>query len=161
MLPYIEEKAIAAQFDSSQSWHSAANGPAISNPIKIFTCPTTPEADRHDTTYVKGAAAGDYGSVNGVKKKFWQYFPQLGPYNVESRPPYVGVLNKYLDGNSVNIPACKIKNITDGTSQTIMVAEDAGRPYFYQQGKAMLNPPPARRMLPMAADGPIPTTVTV
>src|SRR5262249_15725134 len=63
-------------------------------------------------------------------------FTQLGTYPTESRPPVVGVLNKYQDGLNVNIPSCRVKDITDGTSKTIAVAEDAGRPDVYVQGKA-------------------------
>jgi prepilin-type processing-associated H-X9-DG protein len=134
-LPYMEENGIASMYDPSQAWHSQANRPAVSQTIKMFICPSVPTSNRADATYVKGAIAGDYGSVNGVKSGFWTYYPQLGPYPVESRPPVVGVLNKYQDGNNALLPACKIKNITDGTSKTIMVAEDAGRPDAYDANR--------------------------
>ncbi|HZZ29642.1 MAG TPA: DUF1559 domain-containing protein [Pirellulales bacterium] len=135
ILPFIEERGISAQYDQTQAWCSQANRPAISMTIKMFLCPSTPAENRVDTTYAKGAIAGDYGSMNGVKSGFWNHFPQLGKATwAESRPPAVGVLNKYQDGNGVNISACKIKDITDGTSKTMMVAEDAGRPELYQNG---------------------------
>ena len=131
ILPYIEEKSIATIYDYKQAWHSAANRLAVSNPIKIFSCPSVPTVGRADKTHVKGAAAGDYGSMNGIKAKWWNHFsPPLGTYpGSEDGPGARGVLDKGTGRE------CRIKDITDGTSKTMMVVEDAGRPDLYQNGK--------------------------
>ena len=143
ILPFIEEQGISSQYNYNKSWFDNTPDPnrppnltVVSQSIQMFACPTT-EPGRVDTTFTSTVkpAAGDYGCVNGVKKKFYGYFTSLGTYPVESRPPVVGVLNKYDDSNNMLLPPCKIKDITDGTSKSIMVAEDAGRPVRWQFGK--------------------------
>src|SRR5262249_29287034 len=106
ILPFIEEQGIATQFNFQKPWYDNVSDPAspnaptnlsvVSNPIKMFICPST-ESGRVDATFTSTIkpAAGDYGSVNGVKAEFYNVFPQLGTYPTEGRPPVVGVLNKY------------------------------------------------------------------
>jgi prepilin-type N-terminal cleavage/methylation domain-containing protein/prepilin-type processing-associated H-X9-DG protein len=154
ILPFIEEQGISSQYDYKKSWFDNIPDPGnpnrptnlavVSQSIQMFVCPTT-EPGRVDSTFTSTLkpAAGDYGCVNGVKKKFYGYFTALGAYPVESRPPVVGVLNKYDDGNNVLVGQCKIKDITDGTSKSLMVAEDAGRPTHYQFGKIVGTIPAA------------------
>ncbi|HTQ38571.1 MAG TPA: DUF1559 domain-containing protein, partial [Pirellulales bacterium] len=147
ILPFIEEKGINTEYNYNKSWFDNVPDPSnpnvltnlavVSQSIQMYLCPTT-EPGRVDLTFTSTVkpAAGDYGCVNGIKKPFYGYFStQLGIYPVEGRPPVVGVLNKYDDGNNVLVSRCKIKDITDGTSKTLMVAEDAGRPNHYQFGK--------------------------
>jgi prepilin-type processing-associated H-X9-DG protein len=149
ILPFIEEQGISRQYNYNKSWFDNVPDPSnpnqlinlavVSQSLQMYLCPTT-EPGRVDTNFTSTLkpAAGDYGTVNGVKKAFYGYFStQLGIYPTESRPPVVGVLNKYQDGSStpVVIRPCKIKDIVDGTSKSIVVAEDAGRPVHYQFGK--------------------------
>jgi prepilin-type processing-associated H-X9-DG protein len=84
----------------------------------------------------KKPAAGDYGSINGVGKGVWDFVQNtLGPYpgntgGGEDHPAVVGVLNKVWHKG-----ACRVSKITDGTSNTMMIAEDAGRPELWTQGQ--------------------------
>jgi prepilin-type N-terminal cleavage/methylation domain-containing protein len=135
ILPFIEERGVAGEYDLTQGWCTQVNRPAVSLPIKMFVCPSVPAGQRFDTTYAKGAAAGDYGSMNGVKADFWNHFAaQLGTYPGEDTERVIGVLDKNYGTDAKPIHACRIKDIRDGTSKTLMVAEDAGRPDFYENG---------------------------
>jgi prepilin-type processing-associated H-X9-DG protein len=148
----MEEQGLATKFNFQKPWYDNVPDPAnpsaptnlavVSTPIKMFTCPST-ESGRVDETFTSTVkpAAGDYGSVNGVKSQFYTAFPTLGTFPTEGRPPVVGVLNKYLDGSKKLIQRCKIKDISDGTSKTVFIAEDAGRPTVYELGKPK-NPNP-------------------
>jgi prepilin-type processing-associated H-X9-DG protein len=75
---------------------------------------------------------GDYGSVNAIRRRFYTAngigasFP-LGPTGAPG-DEVIGALQKVN-----NTP---IMSITDGTSNTILIAEDAGRPSLFQQGKS-------------------------
>ncbi len=144
ILPYIEEQGLVSQYDLKKAWSNTtqnssgrSNIEVVSQSIKMFTCPST-ESGRVDTTFTSTIkpAAGDYGCINGIKSDFWNtYSSTLGPYGVENRPPNVGVLNKQVDGNDKLISECRIKDITDGTSKTIMIVECAGRPTIYEKGR--------------------------
>jgi prepilin-type N-terminal cleavage/methylation domain-containing protein len=139
ILPFIEEQGIAAQYDQGKAWfdktpnpNGQSNRDAVAQSIKMLVCPTT-EPGRADQAFTNTPppakpAAGDYGSVNGIKAGFWnQFTAQLGSYPGEDTPRTIGVLNKFWSETyDRNIPPCKIKDITDGTSKTIMVIECAG-----------------------------------
>jgi prepilin-type N-terminal cleavage/methylation domain-containing protein/prepilin-type processing-associated H-X9-DG protein len=150
-LDYAEETAIASLYDKNQAWHSKANRTTVQYPIKLFICPSAP-GDRIDNTYVKGAACGDYGSVNGIKKAFWDSIKlQLGNvvFPGEDAQQVVGVLVKeyHKDKNDADklMPVSRLKLVTDGTSKTMMIAECAGRPDWYFAGVKQSTP---------VADGP-------
>jgi hypothetical protein len=75
---------------------------------------------------LQGAAAGDYGSINEVKTK--AFTVGLGiPYPGERAA--AGVLAKFEKN--------PLRNITDGTSNTFMLAECSGQPTVYVRRKIM------------------------
>jgi prepilin-type N-terminal cleavage/methylation domain-containing protein len=120
VLPFIEQANLADTFDFKQAWFDAtnsANHTAISTQLGLFQCPSAPSTDRFDNFHVVGAAAGDYGSLNEVKKKV--YTEVLGvPY--PGSDTAIGLLGKF-EKNKMG--AC-----TDGTSNTFFLAECAGQP---------------------------------
>ena len=65
----------------------------------------------------------------------WTLRPELGTYpgdisGGEDNPQLIGVLTKAM----LRQP-CRVKDITDGTSKTLMLVEDAGRPDRYTDGR--------------------------
>ncbi len=142
-LPFAEEQNVARSYDLEKAWFHLDNRAAIASPIALFRCPTVPTADRVDDLFKTPSpkpAAGDYGCINGVGRAVWQSQPQLGRYPGDAPPQgggggednsqVVGVLNKVLTE-----PPTKIKQITDGLSSTVMVAESAGKPELYTKGQ--------------------------
>jgi prepilin-type N-terminal cleavage/methylation domain-containing protein/prepilin-type processing-associated H-X9-DG protein len=150
-LPYAEEQSIASQYDRAKPWFDNVNPgggrptnlEVVSNPISIFRCPTAPQGrvDRAFQSTVK-PATGDYGCINGINAGFWNFLVnRLGPLppitevgGLEDQSCCIGVL-----GKRYNKPACRIKDIIDGTSKTIIIAEAAGRPDWYEYGKLLPN----------------------
>ena len=127
ILPYIEQASVGGLIDYQKPWSDAANRKGVGQSIKTFTCPSTPGgSDRKDDFHLKGGAAGDYGSMNEVKTKV--YTDVLGiPYPGADKA--AGVLSKGV-GNPMS-------EITDGTSNTIMVGEAAGKPFAWVNGHRM------------------------
>ena len=137
VLPYAEEQSIASQYNLKKEWFHADNRLPVSVALKVFVCPTTPEQSRYDTQFTSDAkpAAGDYGCTNGVGQAVWNFAPQLGLYPGdvslgEDNPQVIGVLTKAM----LRAP-CRVKDITDGTSKTMLIVEDAGRPDRYTDGR--------------------------
>lgn len=121
ILPFIEQGNLGNLIDYKTPWSDLRNRPAVSNPLQVFTCPSAPGSDRFDEFHVMGAAAGDFGSINEVKSKV--YTRVLGRAQAPSLSQREGVLAKSKPN--------PMKNITDGTSNTFMVAECAGQPAVY------------------------------
>src|SRR4051812_3487824 len=136
VLPYAEEQSIASQYDLKKEWFHSDNRPAVSYPLTIFVCPSVPELSRVDVKFTSATkpAAGDYGCINGVGTGVWNAHPELGTYpgvagGGEDNPRVIGVLTKAM----LRSP-CRPKEITDGISKTLLIAEDAGRPDPYTDG---------------------------
>lgn len=135
-LPYAEEQSVASQYDLKKEWFHTDNRAAVSYPLTIFICPSVPDLARSDSTFTSTVkpAAGDYGCTNGVGSGVWGLHPELGTYPGsisagEDNPQVIGVMTKAM----LRSP-CRVKDITDGTSKTLLIAEDAGRPDPYTDG---------------------------
>lgn len=125
-LPLIDQGNLQNLIDFDYAWSALVNRPAVSQPIKVFLCPSAPGTDRTDPNWVVGAAAGDYNSVNEVKSKVYTQVLGLPDPGSDSRS---GVLRKGRQN--------KFRDITDGTSNTIILAEVAGQPDIWVAGQPM------------------------
>jgi prepilin-type N-terminal cleavage/methylation domain-containing protein/prepilin-type processing-associated H-X9-DG protein len=139
LLSYIEQENLYRQYNVQYPFYWAAN-PAPTNawvssqPIPIFNCPSAPTPD------------GPYATQ-------WDYGDGLGAVNVSAFPadysPIAGVTPSYYQYNMINfngIPSAtlygalkpydkiKLADFRDGQSNTILVAEIAGRPVWYKRG---------------------------
>ncbi|HEY7329832.1 MAG TPA: DUF1559 domain-containing protein [Gemmataceae bacterium] len=154
ILPFLEQQNVANMYNFQLDYNNPANYAAISQQIKIYNCPSTPNQPRQDTTPDEGKAfnggteprgISDYWGVNAMET--WiptvgncvGAFPAFNSYQIgnDFDPSRVGVLCRIGSGQT------RILMITDGTSNTFMVAESAGRPFSYGPGfksTGMLNP---------------------
>ena len=129
ILPYIEQGNLADNFDFRQPWFddaSSNNSTVIQTQLALFKCPSSPTAEGVDPYHVTGAAAGDYGSINEVKKRV--YTDVLGVPDPGSSARE-GLLSKFHEN--------RIALASDGLSNTLYVAECAGQPEVYIAGGRM------------------------
>ncbi len=126
-LAYVEQDNVAALWNEGLKWNVGSNMVVSQTNFKLFRCPSAPSTRRSAVSPAYGL--GDYGSVNAVRRRFYTgngigaIFP-LGPTGAAG-DEVPGILSR-MD----NIP---IAAIIDGTSNTIMIGEDAGRPSIFQQ----------------------------
>jgi prepilin-type N-terminal cleavage/methylation domain-containing protein/prepilin-type processing-associated H-X9-DG protein len=134
LLPYIEQSPLAQNYNFTQPFVTPGNQAVVTTPLKIMQCPSTPTQDRVYTFVLPAgavpglpkiqwqAAASDYGVTTGILGSLWDII--IGPPSGSDRG---GALQ-------ANQP-CRIAQITDGTSQTILLGEIAGRPDIWHKGK--------------------------
>jgi prepilin-type N-terminal cleavage/methylation domain-containing protein len=156
LLPFIEQNQVYQAYDQKFPWFSSPsivpgtpnNQAALRNPIPAFICPSTPGGSqrRISGTYSFGApfpfqdmAVTDYAtcsSINPGSITFFGYasgttqndlFSALGP-EVKGAGAVPVLAFPTRRANTIGF-------ITDGTSNTILMCEDAGRPDFYINGK--------------------------
>jgi prepilin-type processing-associated H-X9-DG protein len=133
ILPYIEQKDLAAMYRFDKDWSDAVNAPVTSTMVKTFICPSVPAGPNRKSIGADGrlstVAMGDYGVDNAINDGLRDnggtgVIDNIGPAGSSA---YFGVMR----GNRV----VKITQITDGASNTLVIGEDAGRPQRYFRNK--------------------------
>jgi prepilin-type N-terminal cleavage/methylation domain-containing protein/prepilin-type processing-associated H-X9-DG protein len=140
ILPYIEQQNILNTSSlMTVSYDSAPNLAIIQTPIKIFVCPSTYPPNPVNQTPTGVALSGpmglcDYGALNQVDPDFYLnsgmvYTLAQATAANNLTPPGFLTAAMYKDYPT------PILGISDGTSNTIMLAEDAGQPSNWVLGK--------------------------
>ncbi len=142
ILPYIEQNNVYSAYQHGQPWYAAANDPLTTVKLPTMTCPSAPSDREYPTQNLYTAITNntrtsarpiwgysDYGSINAVRNSA---FVAAGLASLGTRE----VLGAMARGPA----GVKLAAITDGLSNTVIVAEGAGRPGIFVSGKKVMNP---------------------
>ena len=130
LLPYLEQDALAELYQWDKRCQGPENQPVATTHLKILQCPSaeperwvTAVEDPANYGYGGQGACGDYTGVKEID-------PDLVALGLVDRPVnYDGILtDNYLT---------RMADITDGTSQTVLVTECAGRPTLWRAGRSV------------------------
>lgn len=144
LLPYIDQAALAKQYNYGVHWHATQNTQVVQTVLPAFLCPSTNDATRRDTTALPGAAAGplpvptDFPAA--TPRGCSDYTEVTGFNNINTLNSFGVLLDPQTfaspgAGCVVNFVRCRISDYRDGTSNTMQLIEDAGRPHLYRLGK--------------------------
>jgi prepilin-type N-terminal cleavage/methylation domain-containing protein/prepilin-type processing-associated H-X9-DG protein len=132
LLPYLEQDALWRKYRVDKDWRDPANAEVVGTQLAAFNCPSTPDGPGfYDFTkdgFTVHAATGDFSvqnDINNSAKSMTDLWPLLDPATTASR---AGA----MQGNFL----CTFADIPDGTSNTLVIVEDAARAwdYRYPQG---------------------------
>jgi prepilin-type processing-associated H-X9-DG protein len=146
ILGYIEQKALAAEYRWDLRNTDPANQPVVIRPLKVFQCPSA-EPDRFFyggpfAGYGGKAACGDYGPTWGVDATLAGLKlidkPADSPYFIPGWSNSIPDLWAYRGVLVPNQMTC-VSQVRDGTSNTIVLTEDAGRPRLWRAGKPLTD----------------------
>ena len=144
ILAQLEQAPLAAQLNFNQAATMAANQTAINVSLEVFVCPSTSNPTRVipdiyqwnggaiPVTKVGTAARNDYEVVGGIRVSA-QLTTSLDLSQV-AFGPWGEPTYDLVTGAALSYRKAWLADITDGLSQTILVAERAGRPDLYQNG---------------------------
>jgi prepilin-type N-terminal cleavage/methylation domain-containing protein/prepilin-type processing-associated H-X9-DG protein len=154
LLPYLEQSALYNQYDFNKTLYNNPNSAVIQTPLAVFQCPSTPTQNRIYSFPVPAnvlpgvpggtlkAAASDYSATTGVRN--WNQLVSPSPSEVDLQD--IGQRQGLLNGASFETPSVgrrlKLTTVTDGSSNTIAVAEVAGRPDVYNAARQKVPYPP-------------------
>jgi prepilin-type N-terminal cleavage/methylation domain-containing protein/prepilin-type processing-associated H-X9-DG protein len=141
ILSFIEQNNMAARYSFNTPWYHASNDPTTTIVLPIMMCPSSPNQRELPPVALYSALTAntrsdqprwgysDYASINAVRNSVFQLagLPSLSSREV------LGALGRGPDG-------VKLSSISDGLSNTAILAEGAGRPNMYIGNKLSPNP---------------------
>jgi prepilin-type N-terminal cleavage/methylation domain-containing protein/prepilin-type processing-associated H-X9-DG protein len=143
LLPYVEQQPLASQYRWDLSWFDPPNQTSVNTQLKIWQCPSArvnriqvgslpTVAPPPEEPFTGSAACGDYagmGSIDLGLERSGLIDRSGGP-----RDP-----RGFLEGVFPINAARRLADILDGSSQTIMIAECAGRPQLWRRRREVPN----------------------
>jgi hypothetical protein len=133
VLPFIEGQNLANLYRWDLWSADLRNQPVMATQLPIFQCPSAPDQNRFMTFQAfennGHGACGDYAPTWYVDPNFISFLVAQGW--IASAADHRGVL--------VPNEMTRLAAITDGTSNTILLTEDAGRPRQWRAGQARSN----------------------
>jgi len=132
MLPYLEQENLHRQYRFDRDWNHPDNQPAVNMQLSVMLCPSAPGSSRTDNIGGgRTAAGGDYAPPTAFS---WELVSRgLVPPEKYSSGPGGKTRGITHPNNGDGTPMARIH---DGSSNTILFAEDAGRPEHWT-GKGM------------------------
>jgi prepilin-type N-terminal cleavage/methylation domain-containing protein len=133
ILPYVEQDNLYKLYNLNEDWAAAANDAVRQTRLKVMVCPSTPGGLRTFTRSVD-VPSGAGGGTRTITIANGDYAPNNAySSNLEG----AGLVDASVDRNGVlEVNASySVPEIIDGTSNTILLSEDAGRPDRWQAGK--------------------------
>ncbi|MBL8819850.1 MAG: DUF1559 domain-containing protein [Planctomyces sp.] len=162
LLPYLEQTNIYTQYNKTINWNQGTNIPLSQTKIEAFNCPSDPQAGVLDTAppagsgqFVPGIAATTayspiYGIAPGVFTQLLGLNGAPGLYRdpasafAGESPAYTYVKGFFPKNATINPatglqtnPGAKFRDVTDGLSNTLAIAESAGRPFVYVKSRRL------------------------
>jgi len=136
ILPYIEQPSLFQSYNLKVAHSALDNSTAVQTHMNAMLCPSAPGELRLNPNFVTkpapgwGAAVADYAASTGVATSLW-----TSGFMSSTTPPNV---DGVFQGNANTAGLRNLREVADGTSNTIMLVESAGRPQIWRSGRTMV-----------------------
>lgn len=162
LLPYLEQSNIFTQYNKAINWNQGTNIPLSRTKIQAFMCPSDVEAGVLDTAppgssgqYVPGiASTTSYSPIYGIAPGVFTQLLGLNgapdlyrdPASVFAgeNPAYTYVRGMFPKNATIDpqtglqtTKGYQFRNVTDGLSNTLAIAESAGRPFVFVKNRKL------------------------
>jgi prepilin-type N-terminal cleavage/methylation domain-containing protein len=140
LFPYLEQQSLHDQLQMNASPLSDSNRGVLATVMEGLQCPSTPDSPRMIASLANrpldsAVAASDYVAVYDVKT-LTRLYPLRGVWNggpdlAGTLPPPPDMLTSDYISPSLRILPGNLRWVTDGLSQTVMLTEQAAKPFSY------------------------------
>ena len=145
LLPYLDQTSIYSKYDQTINWSVGTNVALSQTKLPVFICPSDVMGGQLDgipdvpASWAQNtAAASSYSPVYGISplNSGTTSVPLTNLHTDPSDPTYQYVAGFFpKNGSLVGATPPKLRDVTDGLSNTIAIAESAGRPAVWRKGK--------------------------
>jgi len=156
LLPYIEQAPLYNLYDQKKQWSDPdpVQRSVVSTKLSLLQCPSNPHAGALDgdpdvATTPSGYAAnmvasGDYAASKGVDQGAAPYVTGYTLTGLFTDP--TNAANQYYAGLFPQNVDAKLRDVTDGLSNTIAYVESSGRPAYWRKGPKQIGALPTNRV---------------
>lgn len=136
-LPWIEQGNLARQYHFDKHWCAPENAPVVSTQLSVFSCPSSPTRHR----IASGSASVKLTDASGktVTLKFPFENAACTDYavvdEVKDDPYFAGLVDVRGYGVLREDQFTRILDVTDGSSNTVLLTECGGRPQWWVRGR--------------------------
>jgi prepilin-type processing-associated H-X9-DG protein len=150
VLPFLDQQPLYDLYNFSQEWSNPAQWPVTTVQLPVWICPSAPGPDGRTIGPISSGATNpadvappggyglcDYMALSGVRASLYVVsglpmppIMSLSVVNVSATNPIVQKENRWPCAMHTT-KETKISEIIDGMSNTLMIAEDAGRPGLF------------------------------
>jgi prepilin-type N-terminal cleavage/methylation domain-containing protein/prepilin-type processing-associated H-X9-DG protein len=128
LLPYLEQQQLYDRYRWDVSYNAPANQPTVATHLRILQCPSA-QPDRLVTEAEfpgawSGGRKGACSDYNGIREMD----------SVLAERGWIDPVGDY-EGALTQNRMVRVTDITDGTSNTLLMAEVAGRPKLWRAGR--------------------------
>jgi prepilin-type N-terminal cleavage/methylation domain-containing protein len=152
ILPYFDQENIYGQYNISLAWYDAGNVAVVKKRIAALECPSSPVSRIYTCTNSKFSdpsltpnplatftvATTDYFAVSGASSATTVKAPSAIPAGYFTVYPNASAktdLSGVFGAQSAKSASRRLAEVTDGLSNTMMIAEMSGRPWLYLADK--------------------------
>jgi prepilin-type N-terminal cleavage/methylation domain-containing protein/prepilin-type processing-associated H-X9-DG protein len=126
ILPQLEQENLYNLYSFAVNWDNSTNAQVVGQQLAVMQCPSVPTGgNRTYTSNGTTVAAGDYAPDNAI----------------DTGPISLGLVQSVSNRNGVMQVdfLCRVLDIRDGTSNTLVIAECAGRPGQFRTGNKLVG----------------------
>jgi prepilin-type N-terminal cleavage/methylation domain-containing protein/prepilin-type processing-associated H-X9-DG protein len=131
LLPFIDQTNVCDLYSYQYNWNAAENKAARDNVLPVFLCPSSPFSDGLHPPYTSGGVA-----ISGGRSDYTVCTDTHGSLRVQGHIDNLTPASRYFGAIRTN-QIMGWQGITDGTSHTFFVVEDAARPHWYKTGRRL------------------------
>ena len=136
ILPFLEQGTLANKYNYTVRFDDPSNAEAVKQHLPVMLCPSTPDGPRNDVRFPSATATtkwpasmADYAGSSGPFSTMWNTPSQLTYPKPGSISGFFGTAVGQAEKGR------QVRDITDGTTSTVMLLESAGRPFIYRMGQ--------------------------
>jgi prepilin-type processing-associated H-X9-DG protein len=141
ILPFLEQTALNDLYDAGRDWLDPANAEAVKTSLPILRCPSAPDREGFEWSVLVSYANAMTTTPTLTPRAF--YFGATMDYTnvggigtaLNNSLPAAQRLADPLNSGILKVVPVQLGEVTDGLSNTVLLAECAGRPSLYQLGR--------------------------